>query len=103
MAGPFPGDPGLKRRSGVYRTAIIIFDAGGDRLLIGWDGGFAVVFALYVAGGISGAHVNPAVLLALALRRGSRGRRCRPTGSLYLNYRYAISSYEHGHTSSGGS
>ncbi|HKV67353.1 MAG TPA: aquaporin [Gaiellales bacterium] len=46
-----------------------IFDASGDWLLIPWGWGFAVVFAVYVAGGVSGAHVNPAVTLSFALRR----------------------------------
>ena len=32
--------------------------------------GFGVVMGVYVAGGVSGAHINPAVTLALALRRG---------------------------------
>jgi len=84
-----------------------IFQASGDWLLIAWGWGFAVVFAVYVAGGVSGAHVNPAVTLAFALRRGFPWAKV-PTywaaqlagafvgaALVYANYRYAIGSYDH--------
>src|SRR6059058_1650524 len=48
----------------------LIFQASGDWLLIGWGWGLAVTFAIYVAGGISGAHINPAVTISFAARRG---------------------------------
>jgi glycerol uptake facilitator protein len=41
----------------------------GDFTTINWAWGFGVVIGVYVAGGISGAHINPAVTLALALKR----------------------------------
>jgi glycerol uptake facilitator protein len=48
----------------------LIFQASGDWLLIGWGWGFAVTLAVYAVGGVSGAHLNPAVTVSLALRRG---------------------------------
>ena len=57
--------PGSGRTSG----PTVIFDAAGDWLLITFGWAMAVAFAVWVAGGVSGAHLNPAVTLAMAVRR----------------------------------
>ncbi|MGN6743975.1 MAG: MIP/aquaporin family protein [Amnibacterium sp.] len=57
--------PGSGRTSG----PTTFFLGTGDWLLITWGWAMAVVFGVYVAGGVSGAHLNPAVTLAFALRR----------------------------------
>ncbi|GHH28777.1 MIP/aquaporin family protein [Streptomyces lanatus] len=56
---------------GSGRTAgpTTFFLGTGDWLLITWGWAMAVVFGIYVAGGVSGAHLNPAVTLAFAVRR----------------------------------
>ena len=86
-----------------------IFAASGDWLLIAWGWALAVTFGVYVAGGVSGAHLNPAVTLALAVRRGfPRGKVLPYVGAqmlgafagaalVFLNYRHAIDSYERAH------
>jgi glycerol uptake facilitator protein len=47
-----------------------IFVASGDWLIIVFGWFWAVVAGVYVAGGITGAHINPAVTVSFALRRG---------------------------------
>ena len=84
----------------------LIFNASGDWLIIGFGWGLAVAFAVYVAGGVSGAHINPAVTLAFAARRGFPWRKvpgyiaAQLVGAflgallVYIVYKAAIDSFE---------
>ncbi|MBO0684097.1 MAG: MIP family channel protein [Candidatus Dormibacteraeota bacterium] len=86
-----------------------IFVAAGDWLLITWGWALAVVFGVYVAGGITGAHINPAVTLGFASRGEFPWRKVIPywfaqvagafTGAavVYLVYYAAIGSYQKAH------
>ncbi|WEO96327.1 MIP family channel protein [Streptomyces sp. FXJ1.172] len=92
--------------SGRAATPVTIFLAAGDWLLIAWGWAFAVAFGVYVAGGVSGAHLNPAVTLAMAVRRGFSWAKVLPywfaqvvgalTGAalVYLVYHDAIHAYD---------
>jgi glycerol uptake facilitator protein len=94
-------------QSGRAATSHTIFLASGDWLLITWGWCMAVVLGIYVAGGISGAHINPAVTIALAVRRGFPWAKvpyyilAQVSGAftgaalVYLNYKDAIKGYEH--------
>jgi glycerol uptake facilitator protein len=92
--------------SGRARTPTTIFDASGDWLLIVFGWAVAVALAVWVAGGISGAHINPAVTLALALKRDFEWRKVPgymiaqllgafvAAALIYINYKNAINAFD---------
>jgi glycerol uptake facilitator protein len=68
-----------------------------NTITIGWA--FAVIIAVYISAGVSGAHLNPAVTLGLAVQRGFPWKKVLPyivaqmigaflgAGAVYLIYR----------------
>jgi glycerol uptake facilitator protein len=91
------GLPGSGRQADAFGAA--------NWLIVAWGWGLAVVFGVYVAGGVSGAHINPAVTLAWAIRRNFPWRKVGPywaaqllgafTGAalVYAVYHDAIDAY----------
>ena len=97
----------------VFGTAVVAQvslsgQANGSYLSINLGWGLAVVMGVYVAGGVSGAHLNPAVTLTLAIRRGFPWRKVLPysaaqlagafTGALvtFITYREAFDRFDGG-------
>lgn len=100
--------------SGRAETATTIFQGPGDWLLIAWGWAFAVCFGVYIAGGVTGAHLNPAVTLAFAVRRKFSWRKVAPywlaqvvgafvgAAIVWWNYHDSINVYDHAIAAKGG-
>jgi glycerol uptake facilitator protein len=82
----------------------------GDHDSIAWAWGLGVTLGVYVAGRISGAHLNPAVTVALAVFKGFEWRRVGPYALAQLagafvaalivrwNYSEVLAKVDPGHT-----
>jgi MIP family channel proteins len=93
---------------GVVAQTVLSNNANGSYLGINLGWGLAVTLGVYTAGGVSGAHLNPAVTLALALRRGFPWSKVAPfviaqmagafvaSAVVYLTYREAFASFDGG-------
>ncbi|WP_214417213.1 MIP/aquaporin family protein [Sphaerisporangium fuscum] len=63
---------------GVGVVAQVVAGGIGDHDSIAWAWGLGVTLGVYVAGRISGAHLNPAVTVALAVFKGFEWRKVLP-------------------------
>ncbi len=62
----------------VVAQVLLSKEKNGQYLSINLAWGLGVTMAVYVAGGVTGAHLNPAVTLAMAMRRALSWRRVLP-------------------------
>jgi glycerol uptake facilitator protein len=87
-------------------VAMVVALGKGSWETITWAWGLAVVLGVYVAGGLSGAHINPAVTIALAVRGKFPWAKVGPyslaqlvgafvaAAILLINYNPAITTFE---------
>jgi len=94
--------------TGVVAQAVLSQNANGSYLAINLGWGLGVMLGVYVAAGVSGAHLNPAVTIALAVRRGFPWRKvpvfalAQTAGAfvgaalVFLTYREAFAAFDGG-------
>jgi MIP family channel proteins len=93
---------------GVVAQVVLSGNAAGTYLSINIAWGLAVTMACYVCAGVTGAHLNPAVTLGLAVHRKFPWGRVLPyavaqvagafaaSALVYLTYREALAAYDGG-------
>ncbi|MCC6163344.1 MAG: MIP family channel protein [Acidobacteria bacterium] len=93
---------------GVVAQTVLSSGGAGSPLSIHLCWGIAVILGVYASAGVSGGHLNPAVTLALALRRGFPWNRVGPyviaqvlgafAGAtiVYLTYHEAFAAFDGG-------
>jgi MIP family channel proteins len=94
---------------GVNAQVTLSEKSAGDYFSINMGWGLGVALGIFVAGGISGAHLNPAVTLAVAVWRGFPKTRIVPfiaaqlvgalvaSSVIYVTYYDALMAYESAH------
>src|SRR4029453_5836760 len=93
---------------GVVAQVVLSKGAAGSTLSINIAWGLAVTMGCYVAAGVTGAHLNPAVTLSLAVHRKFAGGKVLPysiaqiagafvaSAVVYVVYREALTAYDGG-------
>jgi len=93
---------------GCVAQKVLSNDAAGSQLSINLGFGLAVMLGVYVAAGISGAHLNPAITLSLAVHRRFPWGKVAPyalaqtsgaffaAAVVWFTYREALSAFDGG-------
>lgn len=93
---------------GVVAQSVLSANASGSYLAINLGWGIAVMLGVLVAGGVSGAHLNPAVTVALAVHRGLPWAKVAPytlaqvagafaaSALVFVTYREAFAAFDGG-------
>ena len=93
---------------GVVAQNVLSNGANGSYLAINLGWGLAVMLGIYTAGGVSGAHLNPAVTVALAVHRQLPWSKVLPyvlaqtagafvaSAVVFVTYREAITAFDGG-------